>query len=256
MRDIFVTVTIISSLPFILYHPYIGVLVWSWIGYMNPHRLSWGFASDFPFAMIVGITTLVAVMFSSEPKKIPWTRETIILVLFIFWMGVTTLTAVHFNLASSQYIEVVKIQLMTFVTMMLMTDRRRIELLVWTITLSLGFYGVKGGIFTLTSGGGYHVVGPSRTFIGGNNEIGLALIMTLPLMRYLHLQARQVWMKWGLTGAMALTLVAILGTQSRGALLGLAAMMFMLLWKSRRRVTMLVVMGAVLYGAVQFMPGS
>jgi len=256
MRDIFVTLAVFGSLPFILYHPYIGVLVWSWIGYMNPHRLSWGFASDFPFAMIVGITTLVAVMFSSEPKKIPWTRETIILVLFIFWMGVTTLTSVHFSLASSQYIEVIKIQLMTFVTMMLMTDRRRIELLVWVIALSLGFYGVKGGIFTLTSGGGYHVMGPSNTFIGGNNEIGLALIMTLPLMRYLQLQARQVWIKWGLTGAMALTLVAILGTQSRGALLGLAAMMFMLLWKSRRRVTMLVVLGAVLYGGVQFMPGS
>lgn len=256
MRDIFVTLAVFGSLPFILYRPYIGVLVWSWIGYMNPHRLSWGFAMDFPFAMIIAITTLLAVMFSREPKKIPWTRETVLLVLFIAWMGVTTLTSVHFNLASSQYIEVVKIQLMTFVTMMLMTDRRRIELLVWVIAVSLGFYGIKGGIFTLTSGGGYHVVGPSRTFIGGNNEIGLALIMTLPLLRYLQLQARQVWLKWGLMGAMGLTVVAILGTQSRGALLGLAAMMMMLIWKSRRRVTILVVMGAVLYGAVQFMPGS
>jgi len=256
MRDIFVTLAVFGSLPFILYRPYIGVLVWSWIGYMNPHRISWGFATDFPFAMIIAITTLVALFFSSEPKKIPWTRETVILLSFIAWMGVTTLTAAHFNLASAQYIEVLKIQLMTFVTMMLMTDRRRIELLVWIIVLSLGFYGVKGGIFTLTSGGGYHVVGPPRSFIGGNNEIGLALIMTLPLMRYLNLQARRSWVKWGLMGAMGLTVVAILGTQSRGALVGLAAMMIMLLWKSRRRATILVVMGAVLYGAIQFMPGS
>jgi len=178
------------------------------------------------------------------------------LLMFVVWMGITTMTAMHFTLASSQYIEIIKIQLMTFITMMLMTDRRRIELLVWVIVASLGFFGVKGGLFTLTSGGGYHVVGPSRTFIGGNNEIGLALIMTLPLMRYLQLQARHVWMKWALMGAMALTVVAIFGTQSRGALLGMAAMMFMLLWKSRRRVTMLVVMGSVLYGAFQFMPGS
>jgi len=256
MRDIFVTLAVFGSLPFILYRPYIGVLVWSWIGYMNPHRISWGFAAEFPFAMIIAITTLVALFFSSEPKKVPWTRETVILIIFIAWMGVTTLTAVHFSLASTQYIEVLKIQLMTFVTMMLMTDRRRIELLVWTIALSLGFYGVKGGIFTLTSGGGYHVVGPPRTFIGGNNELGLALIMTLPLMRYLHLQARQAWVKWGLMGAMGLTAVAVLGTQSRGALLGLAVMLVMLLWKSRRRITMLVVMGAVLFGAVQYMPGS
>ena len=35
-------------------------------------------------------------------------------------------------------------------------------------------------------------MGPPSTFIGGNNEIGLALIMTVPLMRYLHLQAKSI----------------------------------------------------------------
>ena len=83
MRDIFVTLAVFGSLPFILYRPYIGVLVWSWIGYMNPHRISWGFATEFPFAMIIAITTLVALFFSSEPKKVPWTRETVVLLIFI-----------------------------------------------------------------------------------------------------------------------------------------------------------------------------
>ena len=30
------------------------------------------------------------------------------------------------------------------------------------------------------------VLGPDGTFIGGNNEIALALIMTIPLMHYLQ----------------------------------------------------------------------
>ena len=63
------------------------------------------------------------------------------------------------------------------------------------MVVSLGLYGVKGGIFTLATGGGYHVMGPATTFIGGNNEIGLALIMTIPLMRYLQLQAQSAWLK-------------------------------------------------------------
>lgn len=256
MRDLFVTLAVFGSLPIIFYRPYVGILMWSWIGYMNPHRLAWGFAADFPFAMIIAVVTLAAMLFMREQRRIPWTRETVILLVFILWMCVTTMFALNPEPAMHQLIKVLKIELMTFVTLMLMKDRFRIDLLVWTIALSLGFYGVKGGIFTIASGGGYHVLGPPHTFIGGNNEMGLALVMIIPLMRYLHLQASKVWVKWGLMAAMGLTIVAILGTQSRGALLGLTVMGAMLIWKTRRRFALFVVMGAVLFAGISFMPGS
>jgi len=191
-----------------------------------------------------------------EEKRIPWTRETVVLLIFILWMCVTTLFALHPEPARDELIKVLKIELMTFATLMLMKDRFRIDLLVWVIAVSLGFYGVKGGFFTLTSGGAYHVMGPERSFIGGNNEIGLALVMTVPLMRYLHLQAKLLWVKWGLMAAMGLTFVAILGTQSRGALIGLVAMTVMLVGKTRRRFILLLLMGPVLYAGYQFMPES
>lgn len=256
MRDLFVTMVVLGSLPMILYRPYIGVLMWSWIGYMNPHRLSWGFAAEFPFAMIVALTTLIAMVFLREEKRIPWTRETVLLVLFILWMCLTTAFALHQVSAQEQLIKVLKIELMTFVTLMLMRNRFRIELLVWIIALSLGFYGVKGGIFTITSGGVYHVMGPDNSFIGGNNEIALALIMTVPLMRYLHLQAQRRWVKWGLMAAMGLSIIAILGTQSRGGLVGLVIMALMLTWKTRNRFLLLFLIGPVLYAGFLFMPQS
>lgn len=256
MRDLFVTMVVLGSLPLILYRPYIGVLMWCWVSYMNPHRLSWGFATDFPFAMLIALVTLTGLLFLRDEKKIPWTRETIMLALFMFWMCVTTVFAIHSSSAVEQLEKVLKIQVMTFVTMMLMKDRARIEMLIWVIALSLGFYGIKGGIFTITSGGAYHVMGPFQTFIGGNNEIGLALIMTMPLMRYLHLHAKKTSVKWGLVAAMALTIVAILGTQSRGALVGLVVMGLMLIWKTRKRFLFLALVGPVLYAGFQFMPQS
>ena len=256
MRDLFVTVVVLGSLPMILYRPYIGVLMWAWIGYMNPHRLSWGFATDFPFAMLIALTTLAGLLFLRDEKRIPWTRETKVLMAFILWMCVTTAFAFHFDAALEQLTKILKIQLMTFITLVLMKDRARMEALIWVIALSLGFYGVKGGIFTITSGGGYHVMGPYQTFIGGNNEIGLALIMTIPLMRYLHLQAKKIWVKWGLTVAMALTVVAILGTQSRGALVGLVIMGGMLIWKTRKRFVFLLLLIPILFAGFQFMPAS
>ena len=70
MRDLFVTMVVFGSLPLILKRPYIGILMWSWIGYMNPHRLSWGFATDFPFAMIIAITTLTRDAIFREKKSV------------------------------------------------------------------------------------------------------------------------------------------------------------------------------------------
>lgn len=223
---------------------------------MNPHRLCWGFASTFPFAEIVGLTTLGAFLFSKEPKKIPWTRESVLLLVLVLWMIFTTLFAVHRQLAFLELEKVLKIQLMVFVTLMLMGKRERIDQLVWVMAFSLGFYGVKGGIFTVLTGGAYHVNGPNGTFIGGNNELGLALIMTLPLMRYLQLRAKQKWAKIAWSVSMGLTAIAILGTQSRGAMLGIACMSLFLIWKSRQRFAVLTMLVVIVPLSLSLMPQS
>lgn len=38
MRDIAITLIVIVGCFYTLKKPYIGVLLWSWLGYMNPHR--------------------------------------------------------------------------------------------------------------------------------------------------------------------------------------------------------------------------
>lgn len=256
MRDIFVTLVVLGFLPLALFQPWTGVMLWSWISYMNPHRLAYGFAVDFPFAMLIALFTLTGLFFSKENKKIPWTRETIVLMIFIFWMFVTTFFAINETLAWLQFEKVIKIQVMTLATLMIMGSQKRLIYLTWIIVLSLGFYGVKGGIFTITSGGGFHVRGPFGTFIGGNNEIGLALIMIIPLMRFLQLQARQWYIRYGVVVAMLLTIIAILGTQSRGALVGLLAMALFLVLKSRRKFLFLLLILATLPVAYNIMPES
>ncbi len=174
-----------------------------------------------PFAMIVALVTLVSLLISREPKKIPWTRESIVLLIFIAWMVLTTINSMYPELAWPYLNQVWKIQLMIFVTMMVMQSKERINQLVWVIAMSIGFYGVKGGIFTIVNGGVYHVRGPEGSFIGGDNEMGLALIMTIPLLRYLQLTTRNAWVRGFLSAAMILCAIATVGSQSRGALLGL-----------------------------------
>jgi probable O-glycosylation ligase (exosortase A-associated) len=254
MRDIIVTLIVFGGLPYALARPYIGIYLWSWIGYMNPHRLGWGFAADFPFAAIIGLATMVGMVFSKEPKRLPVTPVTVVLMIFIAWMAFTTIFATNSLEAPEQLVKVLKIQLMAFITMMLIVDRRRIEILVWVIVVSLGFYGVKGGVFTLVTGGKYMVLGPSGTFIGGNTSMALAEIMMLPLMRYLQMRAANKWVRRGLSFAMALTAVSIVGSYSRGAFLAGAAIAAFLIMKSKRRVALGFAMILLIPVVIAFMP--
>jgi probable O-glycosylation ligase (exosortase A-associated) len=249
MRDIALTIIFFGILPFVFSRPYIGIYLWNWLGLMNPHRLTYGFAFTFPFAQITAIVTLIALVAAKEPKRIPWTRETILLLVFTLWMLFTTFFALYSDAAWEQCGKVLKIILMIYVTLMLINTRQKLDWLVWVIVLSLGLYGVKGGIFTIVTGGGFRVQGPVGSFISGNNEMGLALIMVIPLMRYLQLQTKNFWIGQGLTGSMVLTGIAAIGSQSRGALVGMAVMGAFLALKSRNKLfillSTLVVVGAL-----------
>jgi probable O-glycosylation ligase (exosortase A-associated) len=223
---------------------------------MNPHRLAYGFAQTMPFAQIVAITTLLGVLLSKEPKQMPWTREMTVLLILVFWMVITTFYSFNTFWAWLQMEKVAKIQLMIFLTPLVINTRQRLHLLVWVIVLSLGFYGVKGGIFTILHGGAYRVQGPYGSFISGNNELALALLMTIPLMRYLQLNEKKRWVRLGLAGAMLLTVLAAIGSQSRGALVGAVFMGLIFWWKSRHKFMTAVLVAAAIGAVVQIMPAE
>ena len=122
MRDLLILVIVFGSLPFILRQPYIGVLMWSWLGYMSPHRLTWGFAYDFPFAQLVAIATLAGLFLTKEKKHFPVTGLTVTWLLFIFWMNVTTITSLYPDLAWKEWDRTMKIQLFAIITLLLMAD--------------------------------------------------------------------------------------------------------------------------------------
>lgn len=254
MRDIALTIVMLGLLPYVVRYPNAGVLVWTWLGLMNPHKLAYGFANSFPWAYIVAVLTIIALFTSREPRKMPWTRESVVILLFLIWMLVTTIFSVYPDLAWFKWWQLAKILLMIFVTMIVMQSKERINQLVWVIALSLAFYGVKGGIFTIVNGGVYHVRGPDGTFIAGDNEMGLALVMTIPLLRYLQLSVKKVWLNQMLMATMILCALAAIGSQSRGALLGIAAMGSFLWLKSRNKLVTMLAAGVAVFLVVSVMP--
>jgi putative inorganic carbon (HCO3(-)) transporter len=238
VRDILVTLIVFGLLPSVLRSPVNGALMWVWISVMNPHTQGWGFATAFPFAHIIALTTLFSMLCTHEPRTLPWTPVTATLAAFTAWMCVTLPFSMFLEPSLVLWWKVMKIMLMTFICIMLVKSARDIHRLAWVVTISLGFYGVKGGIFTLRSGGSYRVWGPDGTFIGDNNALALALVMVIPLMVFLRQNSARRWVRHGLAAAMLLTALAALGAYSRGALLAIGAMAAILWLKSRNRGAM------------------
>ncbi|MCC7596258.1 putative O-glycosylation ligase, exosortase A system-associated [Janthinobacterium sp. FW305-129] len=256
MRDILITIIILGSLPFILKSPAIGGLMWVWVSVMNPHTQAWGFATHLPFAFIIAIATMVSLLMTREPKSLPLTPVSVLLLLFVAWMNVTAPFALLPEASWVQWNKVMKIMLMSFVIMMVIRTRRDIVRLIWVLVGSIGYYGVKGGIFTIRSGGTERVWGPEETFIGDNNALALALIITIPLMYYLqqNTEKQRRWVRHGLSAAMLLSALAALGSYSRGALLAIAAMGLFMWLKSERKLMLGALLGAVTPLLLAFMP--
>src|SRR5688572_28890507 len=255
MRDIALTGFILVMLPFVFKRPYIGVLLWAWVSFMVPHRLTFGFAHNFPFAAVIAATTLFALVFPTDRKPFPWGPIPALILVFVGWMSITSLFAMGSSSeVYDEWIRVIKIHLMLLVTIWLIHGRKHIELLVWIMVVSVGYYGVKGGVWTVLRGGGERVWGPPGGVIEGNNELALALVMMLPLMCYLWSVNSRKLVKWGLVFAMIACSFSILGSHSRGAFLAILAVAALLALKSQRPI-LLGIAGAVgLAMMIAFMP--
>lgn len=256
MRDLLLACVVFGALPFMIKRPFIGILMLAWLGYMNPHLLAWGFMYGKPLVQIVFVFTFIGMFVSKEPKRMIWSREIIVLLVFIAWMGLTTWQAFYPQFARFQFEKVIKIQILTVMTLLMLTSRERVHQFIWIVVLSLGFYGVKGGIFTILNGGAHRVQGPAGSFIGGNNELALALVMTVPLIMYLFLTEQRKLVKYGLGISMALCALAAVGSQSRGALVALLITGSIFWLKSRKKLFTLafVVFGGLF--VLSFMPDS
>jgi probable O-glycosylation ligase (exosortase A-associated) len=224
---------------------------------MNPHRLMWGPESDMPWAMIVICATMVGCVVAREPRRFPVNAVTVMIMLFIASFSFGTIFAMAgSDEVMAKYFWVLKVYGVALLTAALLTSRLRIHALIWVMVLSLAFFGIKGGGFTLLTGGSSRVWGPPGTMITDNNHVGAALLVCLPLMNYLRLQSAHRMIRMGLAAAMFLTTFAVVGTYSRGALVGLVAVTLFLWLKSSKKLVSGIAIVAVMVAAVAFMPSQ
>lgn len=255
LRDILIFFIVFSGLCFVFRRPHVGIYLFSWLGYMNPHRLSWGVAYNFPFSMIVGAVTILATFIYRRKNPLPKNPAVFFWFLFILWVCISTVLAIDPFVSVIELKRFLKIQVMIFLTLILITNRKELDGLVWVIVFSLGiFYGVKGGFFTILTGGKFMVLGPPDSFISGNTEIGFSLCIVLPLVYYLMRTVRNRWLKSGLFFSLFLIGFGIVGTTSRGAFLAAGILMAYVWLKTPKKMISGFIILIAAIGILSFMP--
>ena len=68
MRDILFTLLVLGILPTCYRRPFIGLLTFSWLAYMRGQDLTWNFARNQRWSMLVGLGRLRAGRASEMPS--------------------------------------------------------------------------------------------------------------------------------------------------------------------------------------------
>lgn len=258
MRDLILVTVVAILLPMALKHPVIGAYLYTWLSMMNPHKLAYGFARGLPFAQMAAIAVLLGLLMTRRRQPIPWGHPIVVVLLaFLSWMSFTALFAIApADAVLDRWIFVLKIQLMLFVTWALVVEGKDLRILVWVVTLSVAFFGIKGGVWTVATGGGGRVWGPPGGMLQGNNELAVALVMLMPMLYWLRQTEPRRWLRHLLLFFMISCAFSILGSQSRGALLSLVSMALFLGLKGKYPVRTSLGIVMLVGIAIAFMPDT
>ncbi|MBV9250189.1 MAG: putative O-glycosylation ligase, exosortase A system-associated [Acetobacteraceae bacterium] len=256
MRDLILVFGSLAYLPVIFRSAAAGVLCWEWFSIMNPHRQVYGFANGQPFNSVIAVVTIMIWLCSAERKR--WTPDVMpwLLLLFTGWMTFNSLFAMVPEWSWQYWDRTVRTFAVVFLAFFVITGKARVHGLVWAVVIALGYYGIKGGVFVIRSGGSGLVYGPEGSILADNNQLALAVVSVLPLAYYLFRHTRSALLKAALLATFLLEVLMVLGTQSRGGVIALATIL-LVFWVSsdRKAITAVLAIGAVLIG-LRFMPES
>ena len=141
LRGIVLLAFTLASLPVCFVRPFYGILVWTIIAFLNPHRFTWSAADAFPWALAVGTATLTGFfLFTRGWMARLASREICLLLGLWVWFTITSTISVHTSLFAhhaqetwTRYIFVSKILLMTLVMVGIVDSFQRLRILLLVI---------------------------------------------------------------------------------------------------------------------------
>lgn len=256
MRDILLAFFLLTAFPVVIYRYQVGALIIAFISFMYPQSNAYGFATSIPWLDIYFILALGGYFLKQGYKN--YEHHVLITMMFVMYLWVCLTTAFAFNTlyALAPWIKITKIMAIAYLVYAMLGTKKRLIALLKVLVISIGFYGIKGGIFTIISGGGAHVLGPINSFFADNNGMALVLVMVVPFMVYFAVHAENIYEKYFSLFCALTTSIAVLGTQSRTGFGALIVVLLYYMWLQKKLFRAFMIITPIACVALFVMPDS
>lgn len=251
MRDL----VLLGLLPLMLYamvqRPFIAVGMWLWTALFFPNAWVYGIAGALRYNLLFAAVAIVGYLAWKEKPRIQLTALGVFVLLFFLWTIGSTATTIGNPLISwdiwNRFSKVVA--LFVFVVLVV-KDKLHLDFVLWCVVLSVGFYADLEGLKFLASGGGHNIVGLPGHVLGDRNELSLAFVMTMPICYYLWTEygKQSRFLNLALLGTIAMLVIGVIGTQSRGGFIALLVLGGYMYMKSDRKILLTVLIALLCVG--------
>ena len=253
-RMIFVIGIIIVGSVFAAMGPFQGLLFYMWNAYFRPDYWTYGpFIMSLNLSLFIGIYVVARTLMSGPDLKLG--MGTLLIWLFFVQACIGTLTSTN-PVLSRQALDVfARVIIISYVIVVLVTDRKRFRLILLVMSLSLGFDLAKQGWVDLWRSPGRSNANPVA-FLGDNNGVAMGLLMLFPLTNALAQTSTRLWEKLLHRFFAVGVLLRAISTYSRGGFLGAGALIVITILRSEKKIRAILGIGILIYVIAQIMPDT
>jgi len=251
MRDL----VLLALLPVMLYtmakRPFIAVGMWVWTALFFPNGWVYGAASLIRYNLLFAAAAILGYMATKPKPKVKLGSTGVLVLLFFLWTTISTVTGIgNSDVTFEIWSRFSKIVVLFVMVLLVIEDKLHLDFVLWCTVLSVGFYADLEGLKFIASGGGHQIAGMPTHVLGDRNELAVAFVMTLPLAFYLlgEYGKRSIVLQIGLLGTIALLVISVIGTMSRGGFIAMTVLAGYLYIKSDRKVLLTILIVALVVG--------
>lgn len=237
MRDYLALAFLVLYVPLAMSNVYVAFMLWTWAGLIALHSYTYGFVGGIPLAQVFAIITLVKLASPASRNLVKYHGGGVMVLMGLIALhGLLSALFAYPGLAHNWiiYSNVVKTILLCLLMPLFVFNRRRINIFVMVLAMGMCFHGFVDGLKFVASGGNHNATGIAK--FGDNNHYAALLLMALPLLIYVFRFATAFVTRLATAGAFLVTFLAVLATNSRGALLSAIAMGGWVIMMSKRRM--------------------
>ncbi|MDZ4283073.1 MAG: putative O-glycosylation ligase, exosortase A system-associated [Hydrogenophaga sp.] len=247
MRDIIFAAIFLMAVPLAIVRPFNAYILWAWTSLLAPTTFLYGFMVDVRVNLIFALIALSAIALGRvnwrDYQGSPTAWMMIVFAAHASFVAVLAYPNNPFNLRYYEFL----IKGLAFCLIMPFFVRERVHFhaIIIVVALGLGIHGVTNGLKTIASAGGHNMTGPFSTMIDDRNHLSVALSMALPLVLYLFIYSKKLFVKVGFLATFLLIILAILGGGSRAGFIVLSVLLTFLLLRSKHKIIGLCTVAAL-----------